>query len=118
MLGRKHCETQIEVELLFPFQLTWRQSNARGQPPSQGGKDGGSKVSLFGEKRTFPGSDGMAECRGFGAEKMTGSGTWQLSGGDSRIFCSPPSGDIRNVGLLLNRFAVSRLHAAVVASTL
>ena len=75
-------------------------------------------MSLFGEKRTFPGSDGMAECRGFGAEKMTGSGTWQLSGGDSRIFCSPPSGDIRNVGLLLNRFAVSRLHAAVVASTL
>jgi hypothetical protein len=49
MLGRKHCETQIEVELLFPFQLTSRQSNARGQPPSQGGKDGGSKVSLFGE---------------------------------------------------------------------
>ena len=49
MLGRKHCETQIEVELLFPFQLTSRQSNAGGQPPSQGGKDGGSKVSLFGD---------------------------------------------------------------------
>jgi hypothetical protein len=29
MLGRKHCETQIEVELWFPFQLPSRPSNTR-----------------------------------------------------------------------------------------